>query len=228
MAGKLPASKLTAMRGDGVLLLMFLVAHRLLLPAHGYVQVASMNVNRERQEVAKRKQSQLASSSLLGILPAAAAAGSARSQSSSSSPDRPASPCSRMLQQQLQQPGCGLPCASTSSRPASAQSVPAYVGLEGGNSWAISTHSGSGAGGSNSSSPPRGHTGSPTHQQRQNSGQLASSTAVPAVARPGSLAAAVNTSIVSAAAGAGAAKSAYQAYEERAVGASSKRAGQGA
>ncbi|WIA16498.1 hypothetical protein OEZ85_013178 [Tetradesmus obliquus] len=61
------------------------------------LQVASMNVNRERQEVAKRKQSQLASSSLLGILPAASAHSSA-----STSPDRPASPSHHMMQQQQQ------------------------------------------------------------------------------------------------------------------------------
>uniref|UniRef100_A0A383WPH6 non-specific serine/threonine protein kinase n=1 Tax=Tetradesmus obliquus TaxID=3088 RepID=A0A383WPH6_TETOB len=158
------------------------------------LQVASVNVNRERQEVAKRKQSQLASSSLLGILPAASAHSSA-----STSPDRPASPSHHMMQQQQQQQWQqqGVVLAGTSSRPASAQAC-----AEACKGCAVSTqHGGSGSGGS---------------------GKVPSPAAAPAVARPGSLAAAANATNGAAAAALGATKTAYQAYEERAVGAGSK------
>jgi hypothetical protein len=165
-----------------------------------------MNVNRERQEVAKRKQSQLASSSLLGILPAAAAASSSHS-SASTSPDRPASPSSRFMQQQQQQVQQGVAPSSTGSRPSSAQ---AYV--EAGQAWATSAQNGSSSG------------SSPLHQQLGDSkvGSTAAG-AAGAAAKPGSLAAHANANL-----GSTAAKTAYQAYEERAVGTGTKKAGPGA
>jgi hypothetical protein len=134
-----------------------------------------------------------------------------------------------MLQQQQQQ---GMVPNSTSSRPSSAQ---AYACADKG--WSISTHnSDSGIGGSSSSSngsPGRGETGSPPYRQ-QGSSKLQSPALAPATpsgvsaaARPGSLAGAADAPSGAAVAASTAAKTAYQAYEERAVEAGSKKDGPG-
>lgn len=172
-----------------------------------------MNATRERQEVAKRKQSQLASSSLHGILPAAhghAVTGQ----------DRPGSP-SRFQQQQQQHPGGFSP---SNSRPASARAFDHGTGATAlsGRIWSISTHNSNSGPCSSSSSPTKG-VGSSEQGVRTVS---PAAVPTPSAAKPGSLAGTWSAGGTVSASPSGS-KTAYQQYEDRAVGGSTRKPGQG-
>lgn len=189
-----------------------------------------MNVSKDRQEVAKRKKSQLASSSLAGILPAPA-------QKQHSPQDvliacgRPGSP-----QQQTDIAGAlspSRPAAPGHVRPASAAAVyGTRLGTMAGSPervWPLTTHNSDAACGSGGKSSGNTHT---TKSPSSLSPDRARATQQVLVekARPASLTTAGPAALGVAGSGSSNGwKTAYQAYEDRPVGGgSTNKAGEGA
>lgn len=171
-----------------------------------------MNVSKDRQEVAKRKQSQLASNSLAGILPVPIQAQHSP-QDVLIAGGRPGSP-----QQQASAAGAHSPsrlAAQVNARPASAGAAYGTLGSSTAaidKVWPLSTHNSHAAGGGDNSSSSVSTSRSPSSLSPDRSN--AAGQALGGKARPGSLTAAAPEP-----SSPDGLKTAYQAYEDRPVGA---------